>query len=50
MVMSELKGQGHLVNPVSNLCPHFSFYINRTNHSWDMSKRMFDFEKTQLNF
>ena len=38
-VMSEVKGQGHIVlYPVSNQCTSFLFHINRTNHSWDMAK------------
>ena len=34
-VMGEVKG--HIVHPVSNRCTSFSFHINRTNHSCDMS-------------
>ena len=48
--MSEAKGQGHIVYPVSNRCTSFSMHINRTNHSWDMSKAVFDFQKTSPNF
>ena len=44
-VMGEVKGQGHIVHPVSNQCTSFSFHINRTNQSWDMSNRVFDLEK-----
>ena len=47
-VMSEVKGQGHMVCPVSNRCTSFLFLINRTNHSWDMAKIVFDLEKTHL--
>ena len=36
------QSQGHMLYPASNRCTFFSFYINRTNHSWDMSKRVFD--------
>ena len=43
--MSEVKGQGHILYPVSNQCTSFSFHINRTNHSWDMAEIVFDFEK-----
>ena len=43
--MGEVKGQGHIVHLVSNRCTAFSFHINRTNHSWDMSNRVFDLEK-----
>ena len=44
-VMSEVKGQGHIVYPVSNRCTSFSFHINQTHHSRDMAKTVFDFEK-----
>ena len=44
-VMGEVKGQGHIVYPVSNQCTSFLFNINRTNHSCDMSNRVFDLEK-----
>ena len=44
-VMSEVKGQGHLLYPVSNQYTSFSFHINRTNHSWDMAQIGFDLEK-----
>ena len=50
MVMSEVKGEGHLFYPVSNQCTSFSFHINRTNHSWDMAKIVFDLDKTHLKF
>ena len=36
--------------PVSNQCTSFSFHINRTNHSWDMAKIVFDLEKTHPKF
>ena len=49
-VMSEVKGQGHILQPVSNWCFSFSFYINQTNHSWDMAKIVFDLEKTHPKF
>ena len=48
--MSEVKGQGHILYPVSNQCTSFSFHINRTNHSCDMAKIVFDLEKTHLKF
>ena len=35
--MSEVKGQGHILYPVSNQCTSFSFHINQTNHSWALS-------------
>ena len=44
-VMSEVQDQGHIVYPVSNPCTSLSFHINRTNHSRDMSKRVFSLEK-----
>ena len=34
--MGGVKVQGHIVHPVSNPCT-FSFHINRTTHSCDMS-------------
>ena len=37
-VMSEVKCQGHILYPVSNRCTSLSFHINRTNHSWDMTR------------
>ena len=43
--MGEVKGQGHMVHPVSNRCTSFLFHINQTNHSRDMSNRVFDLEK-----
>ena len=48
--LSEVKGQGHILYPVSNQCTSFSFHINRTNHSWDMAKIVFDLEKTHPKF
>ena len=45
-----MKGQCHIVYPVSNQCTSFSFHINCTNHSWDMSNRVFDLEKTHPKF
>ena len=49
-VMSEVKGQGHILYPVSNQCTSSLFHINRTNHSWDMAKIVFDLEKTHPKF
>ena len=49
-VMSEVKGQCHILYPVSNQCTSFSFYINRTNHSWDMANIVFDLKKKIRNF
>ena len=48
--MREVKGQGHILYPVSNWCTSFSFHINRTNHSWDMAKIAFDLEKPHPKF
>ena len=48
--MSEVKGQGHILYPVSNRCTSFSFHINLTDHSWDMAKKVFDLEKTYSKF
>ena len=49
-VMGEVKGQGHIVHPASNRWTSFSFHINPTNHSWDMSNGVFDLEKTHPKF
>ena len=49
-VMSEVKGQGQILYPVSNQCTSLLFHINRTNHSWDMAKIVFDLEKTYPKF
>ena len=49
-VMSEVTGKGHILYPVSNQCTSFLFHINRTNHSWDMAKIVFDLEKTYPKF
>ena len=46
-VMSEIKGQGHILYPVSNQCTSFPFHINRTNH---MAKIVFELEKTHPKF
>ena len=40
--MDEVKDQGHIVDPASNQCTSFLFYINWTNHSCDMANRVFD--------
>ena len=50
ILMSEVKGQGQILYPVSNRCTSFSFHINRTNHSWDMAKIVFDLEITHPRF
>ena len=47
-VMGEVKGQGHIVHSVSNRCTSLSFPINPTNHSWDMSNKVFDLEKKHI--
>ena len=49
-VMSEVKSEGHILYPVSNQCTSYSFHINWTNHSWDMVKIVFDFEKPHSTF
>ena len=49
-VMGKVKGQGHIVHPVSNQCTSFLLHVDWTNHSWDMSKRVFDLEKTHPKF
>ena len=48
--MSEVKGQGHILYPVSNQCTSFLFHVNLTNHSWDMAKIVLDLEKTHSKF
>ena len=47
-VMVEVKGQGCIVHPVSNWSTSFLFHINGTTHSWHMSNRLLDLEKTHL--
>ena len=49
-VISEVKGQGHILYPVPNRCTSFSFHINQTNHSWDIAEIVFDLEKTHSEF
>ena len=49
-VMSEVKGQDHIIYAVSNRCTSFSFLINRTNHSWATAKRVFDLGKNTFQF
>ena len=44
--MGEVKGWDHLVHPVSNWCPSFSFHINQTNHSWDISNSVWLWKNT----
>ena len=54
----KIQGQSHgwgqrsssHIHPVSNWCTSFLFHINRTNHSWDMSYRVFDLEKSNTKF
>ena len=54
----KIQGQGHEggqrsrshIVPSINQCTSFSFHINRTNHSWDMTKIVFDLEKTHPKF
>ena len=40
------KDLGHIAHPVSNRCTSFWFHINWTKHSWDLSNRVLDLEKT----
>ena len=47
--MSEVKGQGCILYPVSNRRASFSFNVNRTSHSWDMAKIVVDLENTHPN-
>ena len=49
-VMSEVKGEGHMLYPVSNRCTSFSFHINHTKNSWDMAKIVFELEITHPKF
>ena len=49
-VMSEVKGQGHILYPVSNRCTSFSFHINWTNHSGDMAKIVWPWKNTSEIF
>ena len=48
--MSEFKGQGHILFPVTNRYNSFWFHNNRTNHSWDKAKIVFDLEKSNPEF
>ena len=48
--MSEVKGLGHILYPVSNQCISFSFHINQTNHSWDLAGCVFSRSNTILVF
>ena len=53
----KFQGQGHewgqrsRSHRIPSIQPmNFLFHINRTNHSWDMAKRMFDLEKHLRNY
>ena len=35
-------GEGESIDPVSNQCVSFSFYINQTSHYSDMPNREYD--------
>ena len=48
--MGEVKGQGHIVHPVSNGCTSYLFRINRIYHYWDVSNRVFNLEKHIRNY
>ena len=43
---SQVKGQRHIVHPVSNRCISFSFNVSRTNHSSDMAKSLWTWQNT----
>ena len=45
-----LKVQSLILYPLSNRCLSSLFHMDRTNHSWDMAKIVFDLEKTHPNF
>ena len=47
--MREVKGQGHILYPVSNQCTSLSFHINRTNHSWPNLYEIFQSAHRQLH-
>ena len=50
-VMSEVKGQGHILYPCSIEPMHFLFASHQSvQHSWDMAKMVFDLEKTHPKF
>ena len=42
--MGEVKDQCHVVYPVFNRCTSFSFHVNRTNFSWDMSNNVWSWK------
>ena len=49
-VMTWVKGQGHILYPISNQCISFLLPINQANHSWDMAKIVFGLEKNTSKF
>ena len=48
--MSEVKGQYHIVYPVSNRSTSFTFHTIRTHPSENMAKRVIDLENTHPAF
>ena len=48
--MGDAKGQGHIIHPVLHWSSPFSFHVNQTNHSCDVSNRVFDPEKMHYIF
>ena len=47
-VMDVIKGQSHIVSPVSYWLASFSFHINQTNNSWDTAISKFDLEISKV--
>ena len=45
-----VKGQGHIVGPVSDLFATFSFHINRTNTPGDATVSKFELEKFTVKY
>ena len=45
--MGVVKGQGHIVSPVSYQFASFSFHVNQTKNSWDAAISKFDLENIQ---
>ena len=42
------RSRSHILPSIQSM--HFSFHINRTDHSWEMAKILFDLEKTHPKF
>ena len=47
-VMDVIKGQSHIISPVSYLLDSFSFHINQTNNSRDTAISKFDLEISKV--